>query len=168
MSFLVEREGTKLIDAVQLTMGKGVVKIPVIQFIQETENLANDVRLAFSATLTDGDGDKATSTFDANLFANEPDDAQFDYTLAGTGGERDAFNIDLSFAENLYQVTGFDVSPGLRDTLVLNGDQNALVQSIDNSGANSIVTIDETGAETTTITVVGVDLLASDIVFGGA
>ncbi|MCY1464352.1 hypothetical protein D9M71_823670 [compost metagenome] len=60
------------------------------------------------------------------------------------------------------------MSPGLRDTLVLNGDQNALVQSIDNSGANSIVTIDETGAETTTITVVGVDLLASDIVFGGA
>ncbi|MCE6982069.1 hypothetical protein EI534_32930, partial [Pseudomonas frederiksbergensis] len=88
--------------------------------------------------------------------------------LIGTGGEQDAFNIDLSVAENLYQVTGFDVSLSLRDTLVLNGDQSAVVQSIDNSGADSIVTVAETGGQTTTITLVGVDLLNSDIVFGGA
>jgi hypothetical protein len=166
-SFVIEREGTALIDAVQLTMGLGVIKIPVIQFIQETESLASDIQLAFSATLTDGDGDSATSTFAANLFANDPADALFDYRLVGTGGERDAFNFDLSFSENLYQVTGFDASANLRDTLVLNGDQNAVVQSIDISGADSIVTIAESGVQTTTITVVGVDLLAGDIVFGG-
>ncbi|MBF4211473.1 hypothetical protein EI533_27745, partial [Pseudomonas donghuensis] len=120
-------QGTALIDAVQLTMARGEIKIPVIQFIQETESLASDVKLAFNATLTDKDGDTATSAFDANLFANDAANATFDFTLIGTGGEQDAFNIDLSVAENLYQVTGFDVSLSLRDTLVLNGDQSAVV-----------------------------------------
>ncbi|MEX0163190.1 hypothetical protein MRBLPD1_001673 [Pseudomonas brassicacearum] len=168
VSFEVEREGTEMIDAVQLTMGRGAIKIPVIQFIQETENLASDVQLSFNATLTDKDGDTATSAFDANLFANDTADALFDYTLVGTGGERDAFNIDLTFTENQYQVTGFDVSQDLRDTLVLNGDQSAVVQSIDNAGADSIVTVAETGGQITTITLVGVDLLSSDVVFGNA
>jgi hypothetical protein len=166
VSFLVEREGTALIDAVQLTMARGEIKIPVIQFTHESESLANDVKLAFSATLTDKDGDSATSTFDANLFANDLD-GLFDFTLLGTGGERDAFNVDLSVDENQYQVTGFDANASLRDTLVLNGDQNAVVQSIDNTGADSIVTVAETGGQTTTITLVGVDVLNSDIVFGG-
>ncbi|WP_244620694.1 beta strand repeat-containing protein [Metapseudomonas lalkuanensis] len=167
-SFLVQWDGAKMIDAVQLTMGLGVIKVPVIQFIKQVENMANDIQLAFNATLTDKDGDTATSTFDANLFANDPNDQLFDYRLDGTSGEQDAFNIDLSAAENLYQVNGFDVAPGLRDKLVLIGDAGAVVQSIDNTGANSIVTIDESGAQTTTITVVGVDLLNTDIFFGSA
>ncbi|SDA46224.1 DUF5801 repeats-in-toxin domain-containing protein, partial [Pseudomonas sp. NFACC51] len=168
VSFEIEREGTAMIDAVQLTMGRGAIKIPVIQFIQETENLASDVQLSFNATLTDKDGDTATSAFDANLFANNAADALFDYTLVGTGGERDAFNVDLTFIENQYQVTGFDVSQNLRDTLVLNGDQSAVVQSIDNAGADSIVTVAESGGQITTITLVGVDLQSSDVVFGNA
>ncbi|MHA6788480.1 DUF5801 repeats-in-toxin domain-containing protein [Pseudomonas bijieensis] len=168
VSFEIEREGTAMIDAVQLTMGRGAIKIPVIQFIQETENLASDVQLSFNATLTDKDGDSATSAFDANLFANDTADALFDYTLVGTGGERDAFNVDLTFTENQYQVTGFDVSQNLRDTLVLNGDQSAVVQSIDNAGADSIVTVAESGGQITTITLVGVDLQSSDVVFGNA
>ena len=164
VSFLIEQEGSLLIDAVQLTMGRGDIKIPVIQFIQETQSLASDIQLSFNATVTDRDGDSATSTFDANLFANDLT-GTFDYTLVGTGGERDAFNVDLSFTENQYQVTGFDADANLRDTLVLNGDQNAGVQ-IDTSGADSIVTVTETGGQVTTITLVGVDLLTSDIVIG--
>ncbi|WP_256577111.1 DUF5801 repeats-in-toxin domain-containing protein, partial [Pseudomonas sp. Irchel s3b6] len=167
VSFLIEKAGTALIDAVQLTMARGEIKIPVIQFIQESESLASDVKLAFSATLTDKDGDSATSTFDANLFANDSADALFDFRLIGTGGERDAFNIDLSVDENLYQVTGFDTGPGVQDKLVLNGDPSATVQSIDNTGADSIVTVAETGGQITTITLVGVDLLNTDIVHGG-
>jgi hypothetical protein len=166
VSFLIESDGTNLIDAVQLTMARGEIKIPTIQFIHETESLASDVQLTFNATLTDKDGDSATSTFDANLFANDLAGAQFDFTLIGTGGERDAFNIDLSVDGNLYQVTGFDANANLRDALVLNGDQSAVVQSIDISGADSIVTVAETGGQVTTITLVGVDLLSSDIVFG--
>ncbi|WP_225603502.1 DUF5801 repeats-in-toxin domain-containing protein [Pseudomonas sp. PDM09] len=165
VSFLIESDGTNLIDAVQLTMARGEIKIPTIQFIHETESLASDVQLTFNATLTDKDGDSATSTFDANLFANDLS-GTFDFSLAGTGGERDAFNIDLSVDENLYQVTGFDANASLRDTLVLNGDQSAVVQSIDNTGADSIVTVAETGGQVTTITLVGVDLLSSDIVYG--
>ena len=165
VSFLIEQEGSLLIDAVQLTMGRGDIKIPVIQFIQETESLASDIQLTFNATVTDRDGDSASSTFDANLFANDLTGA-FDYTLVGTDGELDAFNVDLSFDENLYQITGFDTDANLRDTLVLNGDQSAVVQ-IDTSGADSIVTVTETGGDVTTITLVGVDLLTSnDIVIG--
>ncbi|EJN16343.1 hypothetical protein PMI36_06153 [Pseudomonas sp. GM79] len=163
-SFVIEKADATLIDAIQLTMGLGTIKIPVIQFIQETENLASDIQLTFNATVTDRDGDSATSTFDANLFANDLT-GTFDYTLVGTGGERDAFNVDLSFTENQYQVTGFDADANLRDTLVLNGDQNAGVQ-IDTSGADSIVTVTETGGQVTTITLVGVDLVTSDIVIG--
>ncbi|WP_371918799.1 DUF5801 repeats-in-toxin domain-containing protein [Pseudomonas sp. FW306-2-2C-A10BC] len=167
VSFLIQQQGTKLIDAVQLTMGRGEIKIPTIEFTHETESLASDVKLAFNATLTDKDGDSATSTFDANLFANDLG-TTFDFTLVGTSGARDAFNIDLSLPQNKYQITGFDASAGLRDTLVLNGDQNAVVQSIDNSGANSVVTVAETGGQITTITLVGVDLLNTDIVHGSA
>jgi hypothetical protein len=167
VSFVIQSDGTNLIDAVQLTMARGEIKIPTIEFTHETESLASDVKLAFNATLTDKDGDSATSTFDANLFANDLG-TTFDFTLVGTSGERDAFNVDLSFTQNKYQVTGFDANAGLRDTLVLNGDQSAVVQSIDNSGADSIVTVAETGGQITTITLVGVDLLNTDIVHGSA
>ncbi|MGN7744091.1 T1SS-143 repeat domain-containing protein [Pseudomonas sp. 22526] len=166
VSFTVEKSATSLIDAVQLTMARGEIKIPTILFTHETESLASDVKLAFNATVTDKDGDTATSAFDANLFANDPADALFDFRLVGTTGERDAFNIDLSVAENQYQVTGFDAGAGQRDAVVLIGDPGATVQSINNAGADSIVTVAETGGQITTITLVGVDLLNTDIVMG--
>jgi hypothetical protein len=161
VSFTIQREGTKQIDAVQLLMGRGDIKIPVIQFITETENLASDVKLDFSATVTDKDGDTATDAFSANLYANELS-ASFDFMLAGAGSVEDAFNIDLSSAKNTYQVTGFDTG-ALRDKLVLLGTAPTSV-AIDNSGADSLVSILESGGQTTTVTVVGVDLLATDIV----
>ncbi|MBP5089540.1 hypothetical protein HUS91_29050 [Pseudomonas chlororaphis] len=163
-SFTVQWDGSHLIDAVQLIMGKGTIKVPVIQFIKEIQSLASDIQLAFNATVTDKDGDTATSAFDANLFANDPADALFDFRLVGTTGERDAFNIDLSVAENLYQVSGFDAGAGQRDAVVLVGDPGATVQSINNAGNDSIVTIAETGGQLTTITLLGVDLLNTDIV----
>ncbi|WMI97445.1 hypothetical protein RBU55_17870 [Pseudomonas chlororaphis subsp. aurantiaca] len=166
VSFTVEKSATSLIDAVQLTMARGDIKIPTILFTHETESLASDVKLAFNATVTDKDGDTATSAFDANLFANDTTDVLFDFRLVGTTGERDAFNIDLSVAENKYQVSGFDAGAGQRDAVVLIGDPGATVQSIDNAGADSIVTVAETGGQITTITLVGVDLLNTDIVMG--
>ena len=159
---MVEREGTKLIDAVQLLMARGDVKIPVIEFIKEVENLAADVKLDFSATLTDKDGDTATDLFSADLYANEIA-GLFDFVLAGAAAEQDAFNIDLQTEKDAYQVSGFDTGT---DKLVLIGDATAVVTNIDNSGADSIVTITETGAQVTTVTVVGVDLLGSHVAFG--
>ncbi|MBP5090157.1 hypothetical protein HUS91_32345, partial [Pseudomonas chlororaphis] len=89
-SFTVQWDGSHLIDAVQLTMGLGTVKVPVIQFIKEIQSLASDIQLSFNATVTDKDGDTATSAFDANLFANDLSDQAFDFRLVGTTGERDA------------------------------------------------------------------------------
>ncbi|WP_373369411.1 beta strand repeat-containing protein [Pseudomonas chlororaphis] len=166
VSFTVGQSATSLIDAVQLIMARGEIKIPTIEFTHETESLASDVKLAFNATVTDKDGDTATSAFDANLFANDTADALFDFRLVGTTGERDAFNIDLSVAENQYQVSGFDAGAGQRDAVVLIGDPGAVVQSVDNTGADSVVTVAETGGQITTITLVGVDLLNTDIVMG--
>ncbi|MFV3304595.1 beta strand repeat-containing protein [Pseudomonas sp. NY15181] len=167
VSFTIQTATNKLIDAVQLIMGNGDVKIPTIQFIKQVENLASDVKLSFNATITDKDGDTATSAFNANLFASDGAAATFNYTLVGTSGARDAFNVDLARTENTYQVTGFDVTAGHHDAIVLIGDQ-ASTFSINNAGANSIVTVNETGGQVTTITVVGVDLLNTDIVHGSA
>ncbi|WP_343572926.1 DUF5801 repeats-in-toxin domain-containing protein [Pseudomonas sp.] len=164
-SFTVNWDGTHLIDAVQLTMGKGTVKIPVIEFIKQTENLASDVQLSFNATVTDKDGDTSTSAFTANLFANKAAGSTFDYQLVGVTGARDAFNVDLSRPENKYQVTGFDVTAGHHDAIVLNGDP-ASTFSINNNTNDSVVTVNESGGQVTTITVVGVDLLNTDIVHG--
>ncbi|MCG8910373.1 DUF5801 repeats-in-toxin domain-containing protein [Pseudomonas sp. DP-17] len=166
-SFTVQTVAGKMIDAIQLTMAEGMIKIPTIQFIRQVENLASDVKLSFNATVTDGDGDTATSAFTANLFANKAAGGTFDYVLAGVTGTREAFNVDLARTENKYQVTGFDTA-GQRDKLVLNGDATSTVQNIDNNGADSIVSIQESGGQITTITVVGVDILNTDIVHGSA
>ncbi len=158
----------KLIDAVQLTMARGAIKIPVIEFTVGAANIASDVKLDFLASLFDKDGDVATSAFTASLNANKLAPSAFDYVLAGTAGVRDAFDINLPATQNKYQVTGFDtgdVSLGqVRDKLVFLG--SGTVGSIDNSGTDSIVTVNETtGGQVTTVTVVGVDLLPTDIAF---
>ncbi len=151
--------GGKLIDAIQLTMATGVVKIPYIEFITQTNSLADGLKLDFTATIADKDGDTASSDFVANLSANALA-STFDFMLNGTAGV-DAFNVDLSQVENKYQVNGFNAG----DKLVLLGDAGS-TYLIDNSGADSIVSVSETtgSLQTTTITVVGVDMSAADIV----
>jgi hypothetical protein len=173
VSFVVDG-GTRQIDAVQLTMGFGDVKIPHIVFSVETTSLASDILLDFTATIHDGDDDltapatPVTADFSAVLYTNELT-GTFDFVLAGTASQSDAFNVDLSSDLDTYQVTGFDASTGLRDTFVLVGDATATVDDISliNGGADSQVTIGETSGDTTTITVMGVtDLTSADFVFG--
>ncbi|MEO7559677.1 MAG: hypothetical protein ABIT23_05405, partial [Nitrosospira sp.] len=158
-SFAIDTQGSKLIDSVQLTMGKGTIKIPVIEFIQATENLASDVKLDLTASLTDADSDTATSNFSVDLFANDLG-GTFDFTLLGASSDLDGFNVDLAASQDAYRIEGFD-KPA--DTLFLLGDLGAGV-SINNTGADSIVSVTETGGvQTTVITVVGVDLALTDI-----
>ena len=160
VSFTLSKDGTKMIDAVQLTMGKGAIKIPTILFTTETEALASDVKIDFLASVTDGDGDTATDAFSANLYANELAGSTYDFILPGTSAP-DAFNIDLSTARNKYQVTGFDTANDLLVLLPAAGGS----ASINNGGSDSIVTITEAvGGQITTVTVVGVDLTADDVV----
>ena len=156
VSFTVQREGSKMIDAVQLVMEKGDIKIPVIQFISETNNLADGINLGFTATIKDGDGDSASSSFVTNLAANALAGG-FDYVLTGTSGA-DAFNIDLPDTKNLYQVNNFTVGT---DKLVLLG---ANTYSIGTNGSDTVVDVTETnGGQHTFVTVVGVSLSGSDI-----
>jgi hypothetical protein len=64
--FLIDG-GTKQIDAVQLTMGAGTVKIPVIQWTIEEEFNPQPLSLDFTATLFDGDDDFDSDTFSIDL-----------------------------------------------------------------------------------------------------
>jgi hypothetical protein len=157
--FTIDGAG-KPMDAIQLTMATGTVKVPEIQFITSTNNLADGLKLSFNATIADGDGDSASSAFVANLAANGLG-STFDFMLNGTASALDWFNVDLAGSQTKYQVNGFDTGAS-RDKLVLLGDAGATVL-IDNSTADSIVTVHESGGQTTTVTVVGVDLLNTDV-----
>lgn len=162
-SFFIDG-GDKEIDAVQLIMNQGDVKIPNIVLEQETTSLASDILFDFTATIKDEDGDAATSNFSADLQTNELS-GDFDFVLAGTTGKADAFNIDLASELNTYEVTGFELGT---DIFVLIGDPSATI-SITDDGTDSTVTINETDpAEDTTITVAGVIGLdaTTDFVFG--
>ena len=160
--------GGRKIDAVQLTMLYGEIKIPNIQFVTLTESLAKDIGLDFTASLTDKDGDTVSTNFSADLFANKAASATLDYDLIGTALAADAFDVDLASTRNDYQISGFDTAAGARDKIVLLGDATAQVSFVNGPTAtdSSIVTITETGGQITTLTVVGVDLQAGDIVFG--
>jgi hypothetical protein len=153
-SFTIDGGG-KLIDAMQLTMATGVVKIPEIQFITQINNLANGIKLDFTATVTDGDGDTASSSFLANLSANKL--GTFDYVLSGTASKADAFDIDLAPAQSKYQVNGFELGA---DKLVLLGTNS---YTLDTTTADTKVDILETGGQHTFVTVVGVHIAAADI-----
>ncbi|MDH3717418.1 MAG: hypothetical protein OES79_04795, partial [Planctomycetota bacterium] len=106
------------IDAIQFTMGFGAIKIPKIEVVVEGDAPPNDIFLDFSATLTDADGDSASTSFAIDLFANDviSDTQVFDYTLVDAGLGADAFNANASGTEGTYLVQGFVVE---EDTLVL-------------------------------------------------
>ncbi|WP_210238154.1 hypothetical protein, partial [Mesorhizobium sp. M1D.F.Ca.ET.183.01.1.1] len=59
--------GSKQIEAIQLTMGVGTVKIPVIQFSIEQPINPDPLDLDFTAHLSDGDNDSASDTFTIHL-----------------------------------------------------------------------------------------------------
>jgi hypothetical protein len=59
--------GAKQIDAVQLTMGQGTIKIPVIQFTIEQTFTPQSLNLNFTATLSDKDSDTQQDTFAVHL-----------------------------------------------------------------------------------------------------
>ena len=157
VSFTVLREGSKLIDAVQLLMGRGAIKIPVLQFTTETNNLADGIKLTFTANIADGDADTASSSFVTNLAANALG-ANFDFVLNGVASKADAFDVDLAPTLNKYQVNGFELGA---DKLVLLGANS---YALDTSTADTVVDITETaGGQHTFVTVMGVDLTAADI-----
>jgi hypothetical protein len=65
--FTIQDSGDRQIDAIQLTMGNGKVKIPVISFTVEDVANPQPLDLNFTATLYDNDGDFHQDTFSINL-----------------------------------------------------------------------------------------------------
>ena len=59
--------GLKQIDAVQLTMAQGTIKIPVISFSVEQVFVPQPLQLDFTATLVDGDLDNQPDSFSVGL-----------------------------------------------------------------------------------------------------
>ncbi|MDN3557047.1 beta strand repeat-containing protein [Halomonas maura] len=71
VSFVIgDPEGENNIDAVQLFMGSGTIKIPVIEFTTSESFDPEDLAMNFTATLEDGDQDTATDTF--SVFFDNP------------------------------------------------------------------------------------------------
>jgi hypothetical protein len=68
VSFVIgDATGPNNIDAVQLFMGSGTVKIPVIEFNITQEFAAQPLGLDFTATLSDKDGDTHQDAFSVAL-----------------------------------------------------------------------------------------------------
>jgi hypothetical protein len=132
------------IDAIQFTMGFGDIKIPKIEVVVRGDTPPNDILLDFNATLTDADGDSATSDFAINLFGNGDElldpSGNFDFVLKDAGDPNfDAFNVDVISAGTTptsYLVNGFD--PGIlgdSDQLYLLGSTGyTLTTGVDGDG----------------------------------
>ncbi|GKW49804.1 beta strand repeat-containing protein [Halomonas sp. NCCP-2165] len=70
VSFTIgDPEGPNDIDAVQLFMGTGTIKIPVIEFTTSEQFDPDPLALNFTATLEDGDQDTAAYTFSVDFDA---------------------------------------------------------------------------------------------------
>jgi hypothetical protein len=69
-SFVIgDPTGENDIDAIQLFMGTGTVKIPVIEFTVTTEFDPQDLDMDFTATLLDNDDDSSEDLFSIDLIA---------------------------------------------------------------------------------------------------
>jgi Ca2+-binding RTX toxin-like protein len=157
VSFTITASSADQIDFVQLTMAKGTIKIPVIEFTQDIENIADPVSIDFQASLTDNDDDTVISDFTVDLESDLMPAVPPDITLVGINTETDAFNVDLALGHDAWVVQNFEMGA---DKIVL---LNPLFDYtlITDSGGPDVITVG-----TTTITVQnGTDLLtAADIV----
>jgi len=149
-SFELTADPSNPIDAIRLTMVTGKIKIPVIEFTETKEIIVDPVYLDFTATITDADGDSATSQFSVDLETDdnpalEPDITLKDHEVRILAGDDqpDAFNVDLALAHNQWVVQGFDVGT---DTLVLLNPMQDY--SIAAGGGDDVVTV---GSDTITL-----------------
>ncbi|MDY7116771.1 hypothetical protein RAN53_10465, partial [Halomonas sp. SSL-5] len=76
VSFTIgDANGPNNIDAVQLFMGSGTVKIPVVEFTTSQAFDPDSLELNFTATLEDGDEDTATDDFTVDFSPEPPAEA---------------------------------------------------------------------------------------------
>jgi hypothetical protein len=150
---------TSMIDAVQLTMTKGKIKIPTIVFTQETALALDPITIDFDATYTDGDDDSVTDDFSVEIGTDTDPFVAPDIAFDGTA-DADAFNIDLASGFTDWVINGFDSTDGVE----LDGDKIVLLNPLfDYSLVTSNVGDDVITINGTTITVTnGADELSAD------
>lgn len=159
-----------LIDAVQLRMDDGVVKIPVIEFKIETESIADNLSLAFTATVEDNDGDTASSSFNVDIATDDDplaggDLMMNDHEWGGLDDQADVFNFDFDSApadeteqDFTWDVYGMDAGV---DTMVLLGVSAGDV-TLSATADDDTVTATVDGAQKEIIVHNGADLLTLD------
>jgi hypothetical protein len=152
------------IDAIQFTMGFGDIKIPKIEVVVRGDEPPNDIFLDFSATLTDADGDSATTDFAIDLYGNDiiSDVQLFDYTLADAGTGVDAFNVNVTQDSASYLVQGFDAAS---DELYLLNAEGAvtLTTGSDLGAGDSSINDSEVLVDGVTVIVEDATLTSDDI-----
>lgn len=152
---------TSMIEAVQLTMTKGMIKIPVIEFFQETAVALDPITINFAATLTDGDNDAVTDQFSVIVETDDNPLSGPDIVFDGTG-DADAFNIDLASGFTSWVINGFDSTDGS----LIDGDVVVLLNPLFDYGlvtsnvGDDVITINGT---TITIKNGAAELSADDI-----
>ncbi len=160
-SFKIEWDGSSLIDAVQLTMAFGDIKIPVIEFTSGSTQLATDIFLDFTATLTDDDGDSVNSDFAIDLWADDADLSGSSYTLVDAGAGPDSFDVDLRDPVTTYTVQGF--TQGVDTVVLLNPEVGyGLAGNVITVGGTTI-TVDGIA----TLTAADVELVVNDQIIDG-
>jgi hypothetical protein len=157
------------IDAVQLTMGRGTIKINKIEFTVATEDIADPIYMNFNATLTDRDGDQDASAFAVDIETDPnplvaPDLTYTDHEVrtSQTDDQPDVFNFYMTGSETSWVVNGFDT--GI-DTLALHGVTAGNV-SINATGGDDIITVDVGGTDKTITLVNGPEMVVeTDFLF---
>jgi hypothetical protein len=124
------------IDAIQLTMGDGTIKIPVIEFTTETTIAAPAIEMDLTATLTDGDGDQASDGFQINLQTDPTPGAIDGFPLTGLAGAN-SYNVDLARPDTKWTINGFDSAT---DTLVLLNPTGA-ISVVTNAAGDDVITV---------------------------
>ncbi len=125
--FEINWDGSDFIDAVQFTMAEGTIKIPFMEFIQNKPVVADPITIELEATYTDFDGDPDSDTFTIQLNTDETplDDTDADIQFDGNNAEIETFNIDLTTANDSWEITDF----GDGDKVVLLNSQHDYVLS---------------------------------------
>ena len=137
--FEIDAAAGQTIDAVQLTMAKGSIKIPYMVLESSDVQVADPITIDFTATLTDKDGDAVSSDFTVALNADDDPLVEPDIVLTGVTAAHDSFNIDLATAYDKWSVTGFE--DGL-DQIVLTNPLSAY--AISASGGDAVITVGAT------------------------
>lgn len=142
------------IEAVQLTMDAGAIKIPVIEFAQEIVDVADSLEINLTASMTDADFDTIISDFVISALTDDNPEAETtDLTLTGTAAA-ESFNIDLTYGIEAWTIDGFLDET---DTItLLNAPEH---YTIEDSGSDAVIRV----GTTTTITVTdAAGLITSD------